>query len=332
MRLVFFGTPDFAVPTLATLLAAPQFEILGVVTQPDQPQGRGQKIQPSPVKTLAQQHHLPLWQPQRLRRDLATQQALKALNADVFVVVAYGQILPPEVLIMSRWGCVNGHGSLLPKYRGAAPIQWALVNGESHTGVTAMLMDVGMDTGPILAMQTVAIDLFTSLPELWQELAELTAHLLIKTLPKLPKLTPIPQDNTQATYAPLIQPANYLLDWHQSALYLHNQVRGFHPNCLGLLRGQRVKILETIPLVSEVMPQVQSRFPELKLPPMPQGVAPGTFTAVIKKFGPVVATQGGSILLRSVQPPGKRAMSGGDWWNGMRLKTGEKWDTPPQAN
>ncbi len=332
MRLVFWGTPDFAVPTLAGLLADPRFQVLGVVTQPDQPRGRGQKIQPSPVKVLAQQHHVPLWQPQRLRRDFLTQQALKALNADVFVVVAYGQILPPEVLVIPRWGCVNGHGSLLPKYRGAAPIQWALVQGEMSTGITVIQMDEGMDTGPILAMQTVAIDLFTSLPELWQTLAELTAKLLIETLPKLAEITPIPQDDSQATYAPPIQPADYLLDWHQSALKLHNQVRGFYPNCWGCLRGQRVKILETIPLVAAVMPQVHRRFPELKVPPLPEDVAPGTFVAVIKKVGPVVATPEGRILLKTVQPAGKRAMSGGDWWNGMRLETGEKWDTPPQTD
>ncbi|APB33748.1 methionyl-tRNA formyltransferase [Gloeomargarita lithophora Alchichica-D10] len=332
MRLVFFGTPDFAVPTLGALLAQPEFDVLGVVTQPDQPQGRGQKIQPSPIKLLAQQHQLPLWQPQRLRRDLTTQQALQALNADVFVVVAYGQILPPAVLAMPRLGCVNGHGSLLPKYRGAAPIQWALVQGESRTGITIMLMDVGMDTGPMLAQQEVAIDLFISLPELWQKLAELTAELLMETLPKLPKLTPIFQDETQATYAPLIQPANYFLDWHQSALDLHNQVRGFYPNCFGLLRGQRVKILETIPLVPECLPQVQGRFPELKIPEVLPDVAPGTVVALLKKFGLVVATQLGSILLKTVQPPGKRAMSGGDWWHGLRLEMGEKWDIPPQEN
>jgi methionyl-tRNA formyltransferase len=331
MRVVFFGTPDFAVPTLATLLSQPEFDVLGVVTQPDQPQGRGQKIQPSPVKLLAQQYHLPLWQPPRLRRDLETQQALNELNADVFVVVAYGQILPPAVLRMPRWGCVNGHGSLLPKYRGAAPIQWALVNGETHTGITIMLMDEGMDTGPMLAQEKVTIDLFTSLPELWQELAQLTAELLVKTLPKLPELTPVPQDETQATYAPLIQPENYFLDWQKSALKLHNQVRGFYPNCYSLLRGQRVKILETIPLMPELLPQVQSRFPELNVPDLPQDMPAGTFTAVIKKFGPVVATQDGSLILKTVQPPGKRAMSGGDWWNGMRLEIGEKWDTPPQG-
>ncbi|MEN9219112.1 MAG: methionyl-tRNA formyltransferase [Gloeomargarita sp. DG_2_bins_126] len=330
MRLVFFGTPDFAVPTLAALLNQPPFEVLGVVTQPDQPQGRGQRIQPSPVKVLAQQHHLPLWQPQRLRQDLAVQQALNSLKADVFVVVAYGQILPPEVLAMPRWGCVNGHASLLPKYRGAAPIQWALVNGESRTGITVMLMDQGMDTGPIFAMQEVAIDLFTSLPELWQELSELTAQLLPKTLRQLPALTPLPQDDSQATYAPLIQPEHYGIRWQKTSLQIHNQVRGFYPNCWGLFQGQRVKILETIPLTGALLPQVHSRFPELKLFDPPPQTTPGTVIALEKKFGPVVTTQDGSIILKTVQPPGKRAMSGGDWWRGLRLEIGEKWtETPP---
>ncbi|MEN9215747.1 MAG: methionyl-tRNA formyltransferase [Gloeomargarita sp. HHBFW_bins_162] len=331
MRLVFFGTPDFAVPSLTVLLNDPQFQVLGVVTQPDQPQGRGQKVQPSPVKVLAQAHNLPLWQPQRLRKDFTVQQELKALNADVFVVVAYGQILPPEVLAMPRWGCVNGHGSLLPKYRGAAPIQWALVNGESHTGITIMLMDAGMDTGPILAKQEIAIDLFTSLPELWQELSELTAQLLVKTLPQLPTITPIPQDDTQATYAPLIQPENYLIHWQKPSLQIHNQVRGFYPNCFGYFQRQRVKILETIPLTPTLFPQVQRRFPELKMPDLPFDGSPGAVVALEKKLGPVVATQDGSVILKTVQPPGKRAMSGGDWWRGLRLEIGEKWaETPPQ--
>jgi len=329
MRLVFFGTPDFAVPTLAALLAHPQFHVLGVVTQPDQPQGRGQKVQPPPVKVLAQQHGLPLWQPARLRRDTETQQALQALNADVFVVVAYGQILPPEVLALPRYGCVNGHASLLPKYRGAAPIQWALAQGETQTGVTLILMDAGMDTGPVLTRQAVPIDLFTSLPELWQTLAELTAQLLCATLPRLPDLTPIPQDETQATYAPLLQPQHYVLDWRRPALHLHNQIRGFYPHCFGIWRGQRVKVLASIPLAPECLPQVYARFPGLTLPALPDPGPPGTILALAKPLGPVVATGAGSLILTQVQPPGKRPMSGGDWWNGLRATVGASWDDPP---
>lgn len=328
-RVVFFGTPDFAIPTLQALLREPAFQVVGVVTQPDQPQGRGQKVQPSPVKTLAQQYALPCWQPERLRRAPEILAALRALEADVFVVVAFGQILPPEVLALPRWGCINGHASLLPKYRGAAPIQWALYHGEKETGVTTMQMDAGMDTGPLLLQRSVSVDLFTNLPTLWGQLAQLTAELLVETLHRLPELTPIPQDERQATYAPLLRPEHYLLDWRRPALALHNQVRGFYPECFGQFRGQRVKVLQTIPLVSSVWPQVQARFPTLVLPDLPLGEAPGTVVALLKKWGPVVTTGEGHLLLQIVQPAGKKTMSGQDWVNGLRLEIGEKWATLP---
>ncbi|MCS7292757.1 MAG: methionyl-tRNA formyltransferase [Gloeomargarita sp. SKYBB_i_bin120] len=329
LRVVFFGTPDFAVPTLTALLQEADIQVLGVVTQPDQPQGRGQKVQPSPVKQLAQQHHLPCWQPERLRRDLETQAILRDLSADAFVVVAYGQILPPDVLAMPRWGCINGHASLLPKYRGAAPIQWALYHGETETGVTTMQMDVGMDTGPILLQRAVPVDLFTTLPELWTRLAQLTAELLVETLHRLPTLTPLSQDDSQASYAPLLRPEHYVLDWRRPALALHNQVRGFYPECFGVFRGQRVKVLQTIPLAPPLLTTVLERFPNLTLPELPTQAPPGTVVALVKTFGPVIATGEGHLLLQTVQPAGKRVMAASDWVNGLRLEIGEKWAVLP---
>ena len=161
MKIVFFGTPQFAVPSLKALLAHPKFEVIGIVTQPDKRRGRGGKVTPSPIKAIAQDFApaCPIWQPARIKTDTATLAALDALKADAFVVIAYGQILSQAMLDMPKWGCVNAHGSILPKYRGAAPIQWCLYHGEKETGVTTMLMDAGMDTGPVLMEEAIAIAL-----------------------------------------------------------------------------------------------------------------------------------------------------------------------------
>ncbi|MCJ8283515.1 MAG: methionyl-tRNA formyltransferase, partial [Rivularia sp. ALOHA_DT_140] len=159
MKVIFFGTPQFAVPTLEQLLNHSEIEVLAVVTQPDKVRGRGKKVTPSPVKSFAMSHNLPVWQPQRIKKDEAILHQLKEIDADVFVVIAYGQILSQEILDMPKIGCVNVHGSILPEYRGAAPIQWCLHNGESETGITTMLMDAGMDTGAMLLKATTPIGL-----------------------------------------------------------------------------------------------------------------------------------------------------------------------------
>ena len=215
MKIVFFGTPDFAVPTLEKLLNQPDFQVLAVVTQPDKRRERGNKLIPSPVKTVAINHNLPVWQPQRIKKDTETLTQLRECDADVFVVVAYGQILSPEILDMPKLGCVNVHGSILPKYRGAAPIQWCLYNGETETGITTMLMDAGMDTGAMLLKATTPIALLDNAQDLAQRLCVIGGDLLVETLFKLEnrEIAPVPQDEAEATYAPLIQKHNYTLDW-----------------------------------------------------------------------------------------------------------------------
>ncbi|MFQ3679827.1 MAG: methionyl-tRNA formyltransferase, partial [Pseudanabaenaceae cyanobacterium] len=192
MRIVFFGTPTFAVPTLEALLRS-SHEVLGVITQPDARRGRGNQLSPSPVKAVALAAGLPIWQPPRLKKDPEVLAILNNLAADGFVVVAYGQILPPAVLALPRQGCINVHGSLLPKYRGAAPIQWSLANGETETGVTTMLMDAGIDTGAMLLKAATPIDPADNAETLSDRLAQLGARLLLETLDRLPQLTPIPQ-------------------------------------------------------------------------------------------------------------------------------------------
>jgi methionyl-tRNA formyltransferase len=181
MKLVFFGTPQFAVPSLETLLSQAGFELLAVVTQPDKRRGRGNELSASPVKSTALAYCLPVWQPARIKKDAETLENLRQLGADAFVVVAYGQILSPEILAMPRLGCINGHGSLLPKYRGAAPIQWSLYHGETETGITTMQMDAGMDTGPMLLKASTPIHLLDNALDLAGRLSQMTADLLIET-------------------------------------------------------------------------------------------------------------------------------------------------------
>ena len=324
IRVVFFGTPQFAVPYLEQLLENPEFKILGVVTQPDKRRGRGSKVIPSAVKKVAITHDLKVWQPKRIRKDAKILAELEALQADVFAVVAYGQILSQQILDMPSLGCVNGHGSLLPKYRGAAPIQWSIVNGEPVTGMTTMLMDKGMDTGAMLQKSETPIDLWMNAHDLAIKLAESGSGLLVESLLKLyqGELTAIPQDHNKATYAPLIKKDDFVLDWNQSASALHNKVRGFYPACVSTFRGQKLKVLETIPIGSQYFEQYPTEFAPLKNIQLETGKV-GEVVAIAKKFGAIVETGEGYLLLKQVQPSGKKAQSGWDFVNGQRITVGE---------
>ena len=328
MRVVYFGTPQFAVPSLQALIDHPTITVLGVVTQPDKRRGRGGKVSPSPVKQAAAAADLPVWQPTRIKKDAETLAQLAALQADAFVVVAYGQILSPQILAMPRLGCINAHGSLLPAYRGAAPIQWSLYHGEAATGVTTMLMDAGMDTGPMLLTARRPIGLMDNAWDLAADLASLSAELLIETLQQLASgsVTPQPQDPAAATYAPLIQKPDFELDWGRSALALHNQVRGFYPHASVAGQGGDLKVLETLPL----SPDLRSHLPPEYHPYLNQAAErwglhpPGTVAAVVKNLGPWVQTGDGLLWLRQVKPPGKKAQSGWDFANGSRLQVGDR--------
>lgn len=328
MRVIFFGTPAFAVPTLERLLSDSQFQVLGVVTQPDKRRGRGGKAIPSAVKTIALRENLPVWQPERIKKDPLTLQELEQMQADVFVVVAYGQILSLKILKMPRLGCVNVHGSILPQYRGAAPIQWCLYQGETETGITTMLMDRGMDTGDMLLKSVTPISLWDNAHTLAERLAQMGADLLIDTLLKLnqQQVTPIPQDNDLASYAPLINKPDYELNWQRSALELHNQVRGFFPSCVTQFRGQVLKVMETAPLLMdqglelpEELIKVEQNLHNLPL----DDAQVGEVIFLAKGLGPVVKTGQGFLVLRQVQLAGKRAQLGSDFMNGSRLQVGE---------
>jgi methionyl-tRNA formyltransferase len=325
MRIVFFGTPQFAVPSLEALLAHADFTVVAVVTQPDKRRGRGNELSPSPVKAVAEAHQLPVWQPKSVKKAADTLELLPAAQADVFVVVAYGQILSQQILDMPSYGCVNVHGSLLPKYRGAAPIQWSLYNGEPETGITTMLMDAGMDTGAMLLTARLAVGLLDNAHDHAVKLADLGAELLLATLPPLGRgeLQPLPQANDQATYAPLIQKADYELGWHRPAIALHNQIRGFYPNCTTTLRGTSLKITASFPLTPATWPQVSINSPELATA-MTNDRPPGVVVAIVKGEGPVIQTGSGLLLIKAAQPAGKRPQSGWDFANGARLEVGEK--------
>ncbi len=328
MKVVFFGTPQFAVPTLEKLLNHPDFEVLAVVSQPDKRRGRGNQLIPSPVKNVATTRSLPVWQPQRIKKDAETLTQLREIGADVFVVIAYGQILSQEILDMPKLGCVNVHGSILPKYRGAAPIQWCLYHGEKETGITTMLMDAGMDTGAMLLKATTPINLLDNAQDLGEKLAAIGANLLVETLLGLERteIEPIPQDNSEATYAPLIKKEVYQLDWSKSAIQLHNQIRGFYPNCITSFRNQPIKITATAPLDStywQELPLELQEYLQKESNSLTISGNPGEVVSIAKGIGAIAQTGDGLLIIQEVHLAGKRPQSGWDFVNGMRLTVGE---------
>ncbi len=315
MKVVFFGTPSFALPTLQALIDCPEFDVAAVVSQPDRPKGRGKKLQPTPVKALAETHSIPVWQPERIKKSPETLQSLEDLMADAFVVVAYGQILSKTILDMPRLGCINVHGSLLPAYRGAAPIQWSIANGESETGITTMLMDIGMDTGDMLLKQSVAIDPNCTSAELAEILAPMGAELLVKTLRQLDlgQIEPESQAEEAASYAPLLKKSDFAIDWNREAIAIHNQIRAFSPNCFTEFEGTRCKIIRSRhPLESNGL-----------LPESGGEAQPGTVTSIFKGKGFSIQTGSGQLLLEQVQLAGKKAQSAWDFANGVRLQVGQ---------
>ena len=327
MKIVFFGTPQFAVTTLAKLIEHPDTEVVAVVTQPDKIRGRGNKVLPSAVKKLAVEYNLPVWQPAKIKKDRAILDKLRATQADAFVVVAYGQILSTEILSMPKLGCINVHGSLLPKYRGAAPIQWSIVNGDRLTGITTMLMDKGMDTGDMLLKAETEIGLLDNALDLAIALSDRGATLLLETLFKLEQqaITPTPQDDSLASYARLIDKADFAIDWLQPALEIHNRIRGFFPNCAAKLEDKKLKISATIPITNsnlEDLPEDYRVLAQQNLDLELKDAKPGEIVKNIKNFGPLVQTGSGLLLLTQVQIAGKRAQSGWDLVNGMRIAPG----------
>ena len=244
LKTIFMGTPEFAVPSLEAL--KDKVDLITVVTQPDRPRGRGQKLLPSPVKVWALDHSIPILQPAKIKTDEFTSK-LEELQPDLIIVVAFGQILSKRILDLPKFGCINVHASLLPRYRGAAPIEWSLINGETKTGVTTMMMDVGLDTGDMLIKREVDITEDMILPELREKLMQLGAEALIETIDKLVDgtLERQKQDDSLSNYAPMLKKETGLIDWSKPTRDIHNLVRGLYGGAYTVIDGQKYKIWRT---------------------------------------------------------------------------------------
>lgn len=297
-RTVFMGTPDFAVPCLEKLIET--VNVVGVVTQPDKPKGRGRKMTPPPVKVCALEHGIDVLQPRRVK-DPEAVQAISGMNPELIIVVAFGQILSQEILDIPEYGCINVHASLLPEYRGAAPMQWCIVNGEAKTGVTTMQMDAGLDTGDMLLQSSIDIDSDITYAGLSEKLSAVGAELLIKTLKELDAgtLKPVKQDNDKSSYAPLLTRDTGKIDWNRPSTFIHNLVRGLDPwpGAYSELDGHVIKIWRTRTVEGTA------------------NVAPGTVTECGKKYIRVT-TGDGLIDILELQAPGKKRMRAVDFING----------------
>lgn len=305
MRLVYLGTPAFAVPTLERIVVAGH-SVLEVVTQPDRPKGRGRELAASPVKQAALRLGLPVYQPERVRRPEAVGH-LAELGADAMVIVGYGQIIPQNVIDLAPHGIINVHGSLLPKYRGAAPIQWAIANGETITGVTTMRIDAGLDTGDILLKAATEIGPEETAVELGARLSEMGADLLVRTLDSIAAgaIVPERQDHARATLAPILKKEDGRIDWSLPAAVVHNRVRGFQPwpGAYTTFRGQSLHVWK-------------SRIPQ-DAPAVPEG-------GLLRCHGLWAGCgQGTALELLEVQLEGRRRVGAPDFANGLRLPENE---------
>lgn len=308
------GTPEFAVPSLARLVSDGH-EILAVFTQPDKPAGRGKHLHEPPVKGFALEHGITVYQPAKIKTNEEVRAIFARLNPDACIVAAYGKILPQWLLDIPRMGCINVHASLLPKYRGAAPINWAIANGEREIGVTIMQMDAGMDTGPMLAKHAIEIGADETAPELTVRLAQLGAELLSETLPLIEhgEIAPLPQDNDAATYAPMLKREDGLIDWQMTARDICNRVRAFQPwpGASTMFRGARLNFW-------------RGREVDINSEKVSENLAPGTITG-IDSTGIIIACADATALrVDELQIEGKRRMSARDFANGMRLHAGDR--------
>ena len=302
-RIIFMGTPDFACPTLRKLIELGE-NMVAVVTQPDRPKGRGQHLMAPPVKELALKHGIPILQPPKVR-DTNFVEIIRELKPDVIVVVAFGQILPKSLLDIPAHGCINVHASLLPRYRGAAPLNWCIINGESETGVTTMLMDQGLDTGPMLLTRKTALDENEDIGSLHDRMAEMGANLLTETLNCIEAgtVTPRPQDNDKSCYAAMLKKEDGIIDWQRDAKIIHNQVRGMSvwPGAYTCVYGQVLKIFRTR-----------------------VGAGAGQPGTILKasKGELEVACLSGSLFIHELQLAGKKRLDTGSFLSGFPLSVG----------
>lgn len=308
LRIVFCGTPAFALPALRALIAQPDFEIAGVVTQPDRPAGRGRETSFSPVKATALEAEIPVFQPEKIKAEEAFEY-FQRVAAEVVVIIAYGQIIPARLLAIPRLGWINLHGSLLPKYRGAAPINWAIINGETRTGLTTMQINPGMDTGPMLLKYETEIGPDETAPQLAARLAEAGAPLMVETLRKFAsgEIQLIPQDDSQKTFAPLLKKEHGLVDWSLSAQRIYNRIRGLQPwpGTFTTFRGKTCHIWGK--------PAQAARGSAAAGMLLPQG-----------EQLLVACGEGTALALEFLQMEGRKRVTAREFANGARLGPGEK--------
>lgn len=309
MKIVFMGTPDFAVPCLRTL-AESSHEVAAVFTQPDKPKGRGYKMIPTPVKAAAEEYGLAVYQPLSLRKGEDADEALKILNdiaPDLIVVTAYGQILPREILELPRYGCVNIHASLLPKYRGAAPINWVLLNGEAETGVTSMQMSEGLDTGDMLIKESTKIGENETYEQLYSRLSVMGGEVLAKTLEAIEKgeLHPEKQDDSLSCYSPMIKKGMSALDFSKTAQEIHNTIRGV--TGFAMLDGKRLKVFSS-EISDDIAPDAENG------------------EIINSDILSVKCGDGRLVILREVQPEGKKRMRTEDFLRGNKPEKGAKFN------
>ncbi len=323
LRVVFMGTPDFAQESLKCLVEA-GYPILGVVTNPDKPKGRGMKMIASPVKQYALEKGLTVYQPEKVKNNVEFLDQIKKLQPDVICVVAYGKILPKELLEIPKLGCINIHGSLLPKYRGAAPIQWAVLNGDETTGITTMYMDVGMDTGDMILKKEVAIGEEETTGELWNRLSKIGGELLVETLKLMEEgKAPRTKQGENFTLAPMLQKEMAKIDWeHQSARQIMNLIRGLNPimGAYSFLNGKKLKFWRAKLLSQQ---ELLNQFEELKEYAYKlKQIEPGTVLFATPKQGLFIQANEGILEILEVQAENAKRMNAKDFLRGNPIQAG----------
>ena len=336
MKIVFMGTPDFAKESLEAVYNSGN-EVLAVVTNPDKPKGRGMKMIASPVKEFALEKNLKIYQPTKVRNNTEFIEEIKALNPDLLCVVAYGKILPKEVLDIPKYGAINVHGSLLPRYRGAAPIQWAVLNGDKKTGITTMFMDIGMDTGDMILKEETEIGEDETTGELWARLSQIGAKLLVKTIEKIEKI-PDKENKTleeikklvgaekqgeNFTLAPMLEKEMAKIDWNKSSKEIKNLVRGLNPimGAYSFLNGKKIKLWKI-----DIMPieELEKIFPEIKeYKSRMKKLEPGTIAFADNKKGIFIKTGDSFIKVLELQGENSKKMDYRSFLNGNKLQAGE---------
>lgn len=315
LNIVFMGTPDFAMKSLEAIYNE-KYNILGVVTNPDRPKGRGMKLNQSPVKEYALEKNMKIYQPDKVKENESFINEIKKLNPDVICVVAYGKIIPKEILEIPKYGCINLHGSLLPKYRGAAPIQWSIINGDKTTGVTTIYMNEGIDTGDMILKKEVAIDENETTGELWEKMSNIGAKLLVDTLKKIENEdAPRVKQGNNASYAPMLEKSIAKIDWNKmKAIEIKNLVRGLNPimGAYATLNGKKVKFWK-VELANKECIEMDTETAE-----------PGTILYIDNKKGLYVKAKDGVIKLVDVQGENSKKMNVCEWIRGSRVQVGEK--------